>query len=94
MNHFSEEELLEGYYGDRQLEEHLAKCPGCRARFMALRDVLDATRDYPVPARSEEYGREVWARLAPRLSTIKQRKPWFRSFQWVMAYVTILIPIG
>jgi hypothetical protein len=85
MNHFSEEELLEGYYGEGQLDAHLAECSECRARFAALREVLDAARDYPAPARSSEYGSEVWARLAPRLPAVKQRTPWFRSFQWALA---------
>jgi hypothetical protein len=85
MNHFSEEELLEGYYGEGQLDAHLAECPECRARFAALREVLDAARDYPAPPRSSEYGSQVWARLVPRLPAVKQRKPWFRAFQWAMA---------
>jgi hypothetical protein len=85
MTHFSDEELLEGYYGDEQLDAHLAGCPACRDRFTALREMLDAARDYPVPARSNEYGREVWARLAPRLPAAKQKRAWFKSFQWVTA---------
>jgi hypothetical protein len=87
MNHFSEEELLEGYYREAQLDAHLAECPDCRARFAALKEMLDAARDYPVPARSNEYGAEVWARLAPQLPAVKQRKSWFRlrSFQWALA---------
>jgi hypothetical protein len=87
MNHLSEDELLEGYYGEGQLDAHLGECPECRARFTALREVLDAARDYPVPARSSEYGKEVWARLAPQLPAIKRRKSWFRSrgLQWGMA---------
>lgn len=85
MNHFSEEELLGGYYGDTQLDKHLAECPECRARFAALKEVLDITRDYPVPARSNTYGSEVWARLAPQLPALKQRRTWFLSFRWVMA---------
>ncbi|HMF77736.1 MAG TPA: hypothetical protein VK604_18920 [Bryobacteraceae bacterium] len=84
MKHFNEEELVEGYYGDGQLDAHLAECPECRARFAALSEMLDAARNYPVPARSSEYGSEVWARLAPRLP---RRKRWFRSwgFQWALA---------
>jgi hypothetical protein len=84
MNHFSEEELLEGYYGEEQLDAHLAECPECRARFAALKEMLDIARDYPVPPRSSAYGSEVWARLAPKLPAVKQRKIWFRPFQWAM----------
>lgn len=85
MKHLSEEDLLDGYYGDRQLDAHLAQCPECQARFAALREVLDAARDFPVPIRSNDYGNQVWARLAPLLPPVKQRKPWFKSFHWVMA---------
>jgi hypothetical protein len=87
MNHFSEEELLEGYYGGAQLDAHLAECPECRARFAALKEMLEAARDYPVPPRSSEYGAEVWARLAPQLPAARQSKSWFRfrAFQWALA---------
>src|ERR1700761_1001619 len=87
MNHFSEEELLEGYYGEAQLDAHLAECPECRARFAALKEMLDAAREYPVPPRPSDYGAEVWARLAPQLPATKQNKSWFqfRSFQWALA---------
>jgi hypothetical protein len=46
---------------------HLAGCAACRERVEALRAVLDAARE-DVPERGPDYGAQVWARLAPRLS--------------------------
>ncbi len=84
MNHLSDEELLEGYYGEAQLDPHLSECVKCRTRLAALTEMLDALREYPVPPRQHNYGSQVWARIAPQLP---ERTPWFRSwkFQWAAA---------
>lgn len=80
MSHLQEEQLMDAYYGDLdpKFREHLDECAECRSSFERLRQVLDSVRDYPVPERGESYGREVWARLLPRLPAQKHRRPWVR----------------
>jgi hypothetical protein len=75
MNHVTEENLVEAYYGDadRATRAHLDDCAECRAAFSQLKETLDAASEYPVPARSPQYGAEVWARLQSRLPARKQR---------------------
>ncbi len=57
MNHLSEEQLVEAYYGAEQ-PQHLGECEECRAAFENLRGVLDEAKAYPVPER----GRGLWRR--------------------------------
>jgi hypothetical protein len=69
MNHLQEHELLDAYYGELSAlqQKHLAECRECQAGLEQLRDLLDGVRDFPVPERGDGYGRDVWARLEPRL---------------------------
>ncbi len=69
MNHLSEEQVMQVYYGELapKLRKHLKECPECRANFERLRDALDSVREYPVPERGASYGGEVWTRLLPHL---------------------------
>jgi hypothetical protein len=77
MRHLSEEELILRYYGEAEgpadAEEHLAGCAACRADEEALRLTLTVADGLRVPERSEAYGSEVWARLAPRLQRREAR---------------------
>lgn len=72
MKHLSEEQLVLYHYGEgpggAAAEAHLAGCAPCRAQLESLRRVLAAVEAAPVPERGEGYGREVWARLQPRLA--------------------------
>jgi hypothetical protein len=70
MNHLSEEDLVSAYYGDapQQCTQHLSACAACRAEFAQIKDFLDEVRTVPVPARNDQYGREIWARVEPRLT--------------------------
>ncbi|HUI41219.1 MAG TPA: hypothetical protein VL523_04545 [Terriglobia bacterium] len=73
MRHLNEEQLILYYYGepvDRAgVEAHLAACERCRAEAAALDRVFEAVGQSPAPERPEDYGVEVWQRLAPRLRT-------------------------
>lgn len=84
MSHLQEEQLVNLYYGDSdpQARAHLRECDECRSDFERLEELLNSARDYPVPERSEAYGREVWARLLPRLPA-RQRGNLLRW--WTMA---------
>lgn len=83
MNHLSEQELLDWYYEELPdvRRQHLADCPECRAELERMSELLDEVRNVPVPSRNANYGREVWARLEPKLPV---RKPWWRR-TWVLA---------
>ena len=72
MKHVPDEDLAflapgEETSGDAAL--HLASCSACRDRLDAFRRTVSVvvSRDR-VPERSDSYGRDVWAALAPRLS--------------------------
>lgn len=70
MSHLSEEDLVLHYFGEGEAataEAHLRDCPTCREALDALRRDLAATPVPEVPERGEDYGAQVWARLAPRL---------------------------
>jgi hypothetical protein len=77
VRHLSEEDLILRYYGEAggaaDAEAHLAECAACREAEEALRLTLAAADGLRVPERSEAYGTEVWARLAPRLQGREDR---------------------
>jgi hypothetical protein len=84
MNHLSEEQLVDAFYGDssQSLQEHLSECRECRARSTQLNEMLRSMREYPVPERKDSYGSELWARLAPQLRSQPKRRRW--HWAWVL----------
>lgn len=81
MTHLTEQELLDAYYSALTDSgwQHLSDCPDCRAEFGRISEFLDELRTAPVPERGESYGRQVWARLEPRLAAPRTRwwlRPW------------------
>ncbi len=86
MNHLSEEELTQAYYGDEEpearrygdLRQHLNDCSECQAAFQNLKLMLDELLSETVPERGPAYGAEVWNRLLPRLPLEKPRRVWLR----------------
>jgi hypothetical protein len=86
MNHLSEEELTQAYYGDEEpdalrygdLRQHLNDCSECQAAFQNLKLMLDELLTETVPERGPAYGAEVWNRLLPRLPLEKPRRVWLR----------------
>ena len=81
MSHLQEEQLMDAYYGDEdaRVRQHLEDCAECSSNFERLKELLDSVREYPVPERSDGYGREVWARLLPQLPA---RKPGRSGLRW------------
>ncbi|HEY6146044.1 MAG TPA: hypothetical protein VIZ69_00040, partial [Thermoanaerobaculia bacterium] len=80
MKHATEEDLLTLHWeGTRRTAAHVASCAECADRLKSLRALLQRLEAEPVPERGGDYGREVWARLAPRLPSVRQaaRRPWF-----------------
>ncbi len=92
MNHFSEEQLLDAYYGESnpELRRHLSDCSECRSSFDRLREMLDSVRDYPVPERGTAYGAEVWARVLPQLPLAKPKRKWLYWWTLAPALATVL----
>lgn len=78
MKHLSEEELILYQYGevlDRAgVEAHLAECERCRAQRAALDSVLKVVGSFPIPDRPDDYGLEVWQRLALQLRSGTARR--------------------
>lgn len=72
MKHFSEEELVLYHYGEVEdfapYREHLAECAACAAQYSELQRVLELAGQQAVPERGDDYGNQVWQRIAPRLS--------------------------
>jgi hypothetical protein len=78
MRHLSDEELVHAYYGEGGLD-HLAGCERCREALARIATTLDAADAFAVPERGEEYGAEVWARLAPSLSVDPTARPFWAA---------------
>ncbi len=75
MNHLTEEQLVLHHYGDTgdeaeaaAVEQHLRACSACQADLDEIGRTLAAVDSLEVPARGEEYGASVWARLHPSIA--------------------------
>jgi hypothetical protein len=98
MNHLSDEELTQAYYGDEEPESrrhsearrHLAECAECQAAFLHLKTLLDELLAEAVPERGAAYGAEVWSRLLPRLPLEKPRSVWLRWWTAVPVLAALL----
>ena len=86
MTHLTEQDLIDTYYGEppERGSEHLNECPECRAELARITELLDEMRNAPAPRRGPGYGREVWARLEPRLPA---KKPHWWTRPWIFAPV-------
>ena len=68
MKHVSEERLiLARYEGDRAATRHLAACLSCRRRMAELERLLSSVEAALVPERGDDYGLDVWRKIAARL---------------------------
>lgn len=80
MNHPTEDRLVLFHYeGDASVAGHLSSCSACRGRLESLRGFLAAVEKMPVPERGEDYGRNVWRRVATRLAR-PSPSAWSRFF--------------
>jgi hypothetical protein len=64
MNHLSEEQLIEHYYGESpqpaRINHHLHDCSRCAETYAALRSDLAAIEPITPPTRDAQYGEHVW----------------------------------
>jgi hypothetical protein len=70
MKQVSEKDLAMLYYGEHQnpgLALQVAQSEELSARFKALSAELEMVDSYQPPERGEEYGADVWQRIAPHL---------------------------
>jgi hypothetical protein len=88
MNHLSEEQLVDAYYGEKEgaIGSHLEGCLHCASAFRRLKETLDLIIDYPVPERPSYYGASVWAGVQTRLPVTKRVRWWF----WAPVFATAL----
>jgi len=78
MRHIGDDDLILIAYGeDTPASRHVNACPRCRSRVARMSAFLASLEETPVPERDEAYGREVWKKLAPRLSQMPVRRPLF-----------------
>lgn len=70
-SHPSDEQLVLHHYDEaddrEEIAAHVAACEACRVVAEEIRRTLEDVPDEPVPARGEDYGARVWARISPRL---------------------------
>jgi hypothetical protein len=71
MKHPNEEELIAYHDGDvfqrQAIDSHVAGCAECRAELERIDAVLAALNTMTVPDPGDDYGRQVWRQIAPRL---------------------------
>jgi len=84
MNHLSQEELIDYYYGESPdntvIEEHLQGCGACAETFAELQGDLAAIKATEPPARDAAYDDRVWNSLTGSLPALPpHRRSWFQS---------------
>ena len=101
MNHITEDLLIAVVLGEADpgtradVEAHLASCDGCRKDAEEVRRVLRSASSDEVPARGEDYGSQVWARLEPKLPAAAVRTPiWTGARPWLAAAAVVLLALS
>ncbi len=83
----SDAELVEHFYGEserpQEIERALAESAELRARYAALRDLLERIVPPPTPDPGVGYTQELWRRLEPALA--RQRRRTRSAFAWRVA---------
>jgi hypothetical protein len=78
MNHLTEEQLIEHYYGESpqatRIDRHLHECSKCAESYAVLRNDLAAIKPVTPPARDAHYGEQVWQSIR-RFAPVYETKP-------------------
>jgi len=77
MNHLTEEQLIEHYYGESQqptrIDHHLCDCSQCAETYAALRNDLAAIEPITPPTRDAQYGEHVWQSIRNFVPVYEQK---------------------
>jgi hypothetical protein len=99
MMHINDDQLILYHYREADeadaIEAHLKDCEQCRTEYERLQKVLGAVDAAPIPERSEDYGKQVWAKIEPQITQKPEaeRVPLFttRRVVWAAAIAASLI---
>jgi hypothetical protein len=89
VKHYSEEDLILHFYGERgrwqtgagqrrrrrEIEQHVDACQECAAVYQGLASTLQMLDAPQIPKRGDQYGLEVWQRIRARLP--EPQAPWW-----------------
>ena len=78
MNHLTEEQLIEHYYGESpqptRIDHHLRDCSQCAETYAALRNDLAAIEPITPPTRTAQYGEQVWQSIRNFVPVYEQKQ--------------------
>lgn len=97
MKHASDEDLILLAWGEpTRSAEHADVCERCQTRLSRISQFLEGVPAPAVPDRDENYGREVWRRLAPRLTEASRprRHSLFAPASFVRAAAILTLLLG
>lgn len=95
MNHLSDEQLIEHYFGEDihrvVVETHLRVCSRCERVYEEISNILDVRPPEP-PAREPRYGERVWRSIQAQLLPYpaKSKQSWFSMRRLVLASFCLL----
>lgn len=95
MNHLSDEQLIEHYFGEDThrvvVETHLRVCSRCERVYEEISNTLEVRAPEP-PAREPRYGERVWRSIQAQLSPYpaKPKRSWFSMPRLVLAGLCML----
>ncbi len=95
MKHLSQEDMVEQYYktAGANASRHLEECEECAAEFSAVESDLDALRPMEIPERGENYGEQMWARVASSMPARARKRPrlgWWRGLAYAAGCAVLL----
>jgi hypothetical protein len=96
VKHYSEEDLILHFYGERprwrsrsahrrrqrEFEQHIETCQECSAAYYSLTAALQLMDTPDTPERGDQYGLEVWQRIRARLPE-QESSRWTMSMAWL-----------
>ncbi len=100
MKHLTEEEMIEHYYSEdlykADAEIHLQACKQCSQSYAELDKLLGSVRASEPPARSVDYGDQVWQSIQGALQPYqaKQKRNFFQWPQLAYAAACLLFLAG
>ncbi len=78
MNHFNDEQLIDHYYGESErpaaISSHLRECGDCARAYAALVHDLSEIAPITPPARSADYGTQVWQSIRNSAAVYEPQK--------------------